>query len=455
MMRFIKQNLTEIDGVAIWPLISLSIFFLFFVGLGIHVWRMRKTHVDDMSNMPLTDDEDGPIQPRSRQKDRGKALKAVAMFFFAVGLTGLAPLQAVAQEAEAEVMVPGTHYGMSDDYWLMLLLGGAVLWTAMILATLGIFRNLAEHRARKSAPLRLHGLGVLVAVYILSDSTFWGLIVANLFLMGYLVLILRIVGLLAQDLRPKRERKAKEATAEAKDSAPRWLERVWQVLNGHKSLAQEEDLMLNHAYDGIKELDNRLPPWWLYGFYVSIFFGVLYLFNFHIFGYQPLSAEAYEVSMIEAEAEVNAYLASMALNVDEHSVEYVLEDGRLNNGRTIFTKNCVACHAADGGGGVGPNLVDNYWLHGGSIADVFKSIKYGIPAKGMRSWKSDLTPTEIQNVSTFILSIQGTTPMQPKDPQGNEEAPAVPQNEARPEDGETTTPNADEALSADNTTAAL
>lgn len=433
MMRFIKQNLTEIDGVAIWPLISLLIFFMFFVGLGIHVWRMRKSHVDDMSQMPLTDDEDGPIEPRTKQQGKGNVAHALAMTVVATGLTALAPIQAWAQDAaEAEAPIPGTHYGMSDDYWLLLLLGGAVLWTAMILATMGIFRNLAEHRARKGAQLRAQGLGALLAIYVLSDSTFWGLIVANLFLMGYLVLMLRNVGLLAQDLRPKRQRKERRATAEATETAPGWLERVWQVLNGHKSLAQEEDLLLHHAYDGIKELDNRLPPWWLYGFYVSIFFGVVYLFNFHIFGYQPLSAEAYENSMVEAEAEVNAYLASMALNVDEHSVEYVLEDGRLSNGRSIFTKNCVACHAADGGGGVGPNLVDNYWLHGGSIADVFKSIKYGIPAKGMRSWKSDLTPTEIQNVSTFILSMQGTTPLQPKDPQGKVAAPAVPKGEAMP-----------------------
>jgi cytochrome c oxidase cbb3-type subunit 3 len=141
-----------------------------------------------------------------------------------------------------------------------------------------------------------------------------------------------------------------------------------------------------------------------------------------------LSAEAYEISMQEAEDEVNAYLASMALNVDEHSVEYLLDDARIANGRSLFNKHCVACHAMDGGGGVGPNLTDAYWLHGGEIADVFKTVKYGVPAKGMRSWRTDLTPTEIQNVSTFILTLQGTTPLQPKDPQGDFAEPATPAN---------------------------
>lgn len=412
MMRFIKQNLTTMDGVEIWPIISLAIFFLFFVGLSLYVWRMRKGHVEDMSRMPLTDDQDGPIKPRG----------AAAL------LLALISSPAFAQaEVAAEELIPGTHFGMSDDVWLIILLGGAVVWTAMILASMGIFRNLAEFTAKKNT-LQISGVSSLLSIYVLSNSTFWGLVVANLFLMGYLVLMLRNVGILARDMRPKKEQAAEAVAETVEEREPSYWERIWALLNGHKEMKYEEDILLNHAYDGIHELDNRLPPWWLYGFYVSIFFGVLYLFNYHIFGYKPLSAEAYEISMQEAEEEVNAYLASMALNVDEHSVEYLLDDARITNGRSLFNKHCVACHAMDGGGGVGPNLTDAYWLHGGEIADVFKTVKYGVPAKGMRSWRTDLTPTEIQNVSTYILTLQGTTPLQPKDPQGDFAEPATPAN---------------------------
>jgi cytochrome c oxidase cbb3-type subunit 3 len=201
---------------------------------------------------------------------------------------------------------------------------------------------------------------------------------------------------------------------------------IWQKLNAHESLEKETDMLLDHAYDGIQELDNRLPPWWLYGFYVSIFAGVIYLFNYHIFGYSPLMDQAYEIEMAEAQAATEAYLASLALNVDERTVEFVWDAGRLSQGAGLFDKHCKACHAADGGGGVGPNLTDNYWLHGGQISDLFSTIKYGVPAKGMKAWKADLTPTEIQNVATYILSLNGTTPAAPKDPQGNFEEPAQP-----------------------------
>lgn len=412
MMRFIKHNLTAMDGVAKWPLISLLIFFLFFLALGIHVWRMRKSHVEDMSNMPLTDDDEGAISPRPEwtRKKRGASHLWVLLLF------GLHSKGWAAPELPPVPSSTATHLGMADDLWLLLLLGGAALWTAMILATMSIFKNLAEHRGRKGGQLKVAGWSWLISVFVLSDSTFWGLIFANGFLVAYLLLMLRNVHHLATDLKPKRMAKPTSAPISAK-TASKWS-RIWQILNGHKSLAQEEDMMLHHAYDGIRELDNRLPPWWLYGFYLSIFAAVVYLFNFHVFQYQPLSAEAYERQMTEAAAQVDAYLTQMALQVDEHSVELQLNDERIGKGRNIFAKHCVACHAGDGGGGVGPNLADDYWLHGSTIADVFKTVKYGVPSKGMRSWKTDLTPMEIQNVSTFILSLQGTHPLNPKSPQG-------------------------------------
>lgn len=412
MMRFIKNHMASMEGIATWPLISLLIFFVFFVLLFFYVMRMRKAYIDEVASQPLND---GTVSK-----------SALLVLLLSVGTLG------IAQDAAAErVAAPfGTHFGLSDDVWLVMLGSTALLLTAMIVGAMSIFKNLVEHLAHVKASARAEQAAVVAGLFAITDSAFWGLVTANLFLMGYLLLVMRNIRLISKELKPKPapvEVAAAEAVeVEAKVKEPSVWAKIWQALNAHEAIEKEEDILLDHAYDGIHELDNRLPPWWLYGFYVSIVAGVIYLFNFHIFGYSPLMDEAYEIEMAEAQAATEAYLASLALNVDERTVEYVLEDSRLNNGAGLFNKHCKACHAADGGGGVGPNLTDNYWIHGGQISDLFTTIKYGVPAKGMKSWKADLTPTEIQNVATYILSLNGTTPVAPKDAQGDFEEPAQP-----------------------------
>lgn len=411
MMRFIKNHMASMEGIATWPLISLLIFFVFFVLLFVYVMRMRKGYIDEVASQPLNDSK----VPKS-------ALLLLLLASTSIG---------VAQDTAVEVVQApfGTHFGLSDDVWLVMLGSTALLLTAMIVGAMSILKNLIEHLAQVKARIQAEQAAVVGALFALTDSAFWGLVTANAFLMGFLLLIMRNIRLVSKELKPKpapAPAKAAAAPEAARAKAPSVWARIWQSLNAHASIEKERDILLDHAYDGIQELDNRLPPWWLYGFYVSIVAGVIYLFNFHIFGYSPLMDEAYEIEMAEAQAATEAYLASLALNVDERTVEYVLEDSRLSSGAGLFNKHCKACHAADGGGGVGPNLTDDYWLHGGQISDLFTTIKYGIPAKGMKSWKADLTPTEIQNVATYILSLNGTTPAAPKDAQGEFEEPAQP-----------------------------
>ncbi len=200
------------------------------------------------------------------------------------------------------------------------------------------------------------------------------------------------------------------------------LSRLWQKLQDSKPIEEESEIELDHNYDGITELDNNLPPWWLWGFYISIVFAVVYIVRFHVLG-APLQQEEYEQAMAQAEIEKAEYLKTAANLVDESNVEYLSAAADLQAGATIYAANCVACHAPDGGGGMGPNLTDAYWVHGGDIADVFSTIKYGVPSKGMIPWKDQLKPTEIQQVTSFILSLQGTTPADPKEAQGDLYAP--------------------------------
>jgi cytochrome c oxidase cbb3-type subunit 3 len=192
----------------------------------------------------------------------------------------------------------------------------------------------------------------------------------------------------------------------------------WANINRFKPIKEEAEIDLGHDYDGIRELDNRLPPWWLYGFYASIIFAGIYLVRYHVLHSAPLSKEELQISLAKAEAEKAAYLKESKANVDENTVTYLTDPNDLAAGKQIFTTTCAACHLADGGGLVGPNLTDNYWLHGCSIQDIFKSIKYGWPEKGMKSWKDDYSPLQIQQIASYVKSLHGTKPKTPKDPQG-------------------------------------
>lgn len=214
-----------------------------------------------------------------------------------------------------------------------------------------------------------------------------------------------------------RQEKEKALTAEesARSAVPK--ESLWSKLNKFKPVEQEADIDLGHDYDGIRELDNRLPPWWLYGFYLTIIVGVIYLWRFHVSHTGPSSAEEYQIAMTKAAEQQEEYLKKSANKVDENTV-VMLDASGIAAGKSTFVTNCAACHGKLGEGGVGPNLTDDYWLHGGKINDVFKTIKYGYPEKGMRSWKDDLSPVMIAQVASYIKSIHGTNPPNAKAQQG-------------------------------------
>ena len=179
----------------------------------------------------------------------------------------------------------------------------------------------------------------------------------------------------------------------------------------------ENDLLLDHDYDGIRELDSQIPPWFLWLFYVTIFFAIVYMLDYHVFNSSPLQDAEYNLQVEQAQIERTALINSGAF-LNEESVTLLTDAAALDAGKQIFATNCVACHTADGGGLVGPNLTDDYWIHGGGIKNVFKTIKYGVVAKGMISWQSQLNPKQMQDVSSYIISLHGTTPANPKAPEG-------------------------------------
>ena len=183
-------------------------------------------------------------------------------------------------------------------------------------------------------------------------------------------------------------------------------------------LDDEYAVMLDHEYDGIRELDNDLPPWWKYGFYFSIIVAVVYFVHFHVIGEGNIMEQEFAAEMAEAKEQKRAYLASVESLVDESTATIMTETADLDVGKKIYIDNCLDCHGVNGEGLVGPNFADEYWIHGGGIGDLFSTIKYGVPAKGMISWQSKLRPVEIQQVSSYILAFQGTDPPNQKEPQG-------------------------------------
>ncbi|OQP40805.1 hypothetical protein A4H97_14425 [Niastella yeongjuensis] len=246
----------------------------------------------------------------------------------------------------------------------------------------------------------------------LSPTTFY-------FMVGVIAIELLVVFVLLYQLRVFiGKTKLKEGTASATEFKLNRSISVWHKMNKFQPLEQEAQIDTGHDYDGIRELDNRLPPWWLYGFYVSILFAVIYFYRFHISHSAPSSTEEFQIAMNEAEAQKALYLKKSANNVDENTIKVLTAAADIEGGQKVFTQNCAACHGKAGEGVVGPNLTDDYWLHGGNIKDVFKTIKYGWPEKGMRSWKDDLSPMQMAQVASYIKSIHGSNPPNPKPQQG-------------------------------------
>ena len=199
-----------------------------------------------------------------------------------------------------------------------------------------------------------------------------------------------------------------------------WVKNAYKKLAGGKPMEEEHEIILDHNYDGIKELDNSLPPWWLYTFYASIIFAVIYLFRYHVFYTAPNQFAELENEYTIAQNEIEEYKKTAKDLVDFETVQVLTDATDLANGKKIFEVNCVACHKADGGGGIGPNLTDEHWILGGGIKNVFKTItEGGRDGKGMIAWKTSLKPSEINQVASYLLTFQGTTPAEPKDPEGD------------------------------------
>jgi cytochrome c oxidase cbb3-type subunit 3 len=193
----------------------------------------------------------------------------------------------------------------------------------------------------------------------------------------------------------------------------------WDKFNKSVKIENEKDVQLDHDYDGIKELDNALPPWWLYGFYLTVLFAGIYLYRYHVSKSAPLQVQELSNEFVNAKLEADEYAKTHPKKVDENTIEYAANADLIAAGKTLFGQKCVACHGPEGQGLQGPNLTDDHWKHGGSIKDIFKTIKNGVPNMGMIAWGQELTPNQIETLANYIKSIKGSKPANPKAPEGD------------------------------------
>jgi cytochrome c oxidase cbb3-type subunit 3 len=197
-----------------------------------------------------------------------------------------------------------------------------------------------------------------------------------------------------------------------------WYKGLMQRLTKTVPIENEKQPLMDHDYDGIKELDNNLPPWWVYLFYACIVFAVVYLIRFEIMGAPDQETEL-KNEMAQAKIEVAEYMKTAPDLMDEKTVTLLTDPADLVAGKAIFTTNCVACHRADAGGQIGPNLTDDHWILGGGIKNLFHTITNGgRDGKGMIAWKGTLKPKEIQAVASYVISLKGSNPKDPKAPDG-------------------------------------
>jgi len=246
--------------------------------------------------------------------------------------------------------------------------------------------------------------------------------VVSLLVLLVLIYLLKVVNILAE----KAAREMAERAGKIYQPAPSVFKSFWDTINGFVPKEKEATLVMDHNYDGITELDNHLPPWWKWLFYVTIIWGVIYFFAYHVFNTLPLSIGEYDNEVALANEQMQKMkTANPGPKIDEASVEVTADAKMLENGKSTFLNTCSSCHRKDGGGDIGPNLTDEYWKHGGNIKNLFKVITKGVPGTNMVAWGSTMSPEAIRNVASYVLTLQGTKPINPKKPEGDLSKPEV------------------------------
>lgn len=265
----------------------------------------------------------------------------------------------------------------------------------------------------------------------MNDILIWALLFIAVSILISAILVLRVIKIyVQQSLHPtyfasaeeKEKYRLEQERLEAEKPRKKTL---WTWLLGLRPLSEEKDLVMEHEFDGIAELDNPTPAWFMVLFYGTILFAVGYMFNYHVMGWGKLQEQEYTAELQQAEDDKIAMLqkpgAGGANKINENTVEVSSDKAVLQAGALLFKNVCTPCHGEHAEGTVGPNLTDEFWLHGGKVKDIFKTIKYGVPEKGMIAWEKSMNGKQIADITSYIMSLKGSNPPGAKAPQGKKE----------------------------------
>lgn len=248
------------------------------------------------------------------------------------------------------------------------------------------------------------------------NGDLYTLLIIALILLGFL---LHMVNMFYGVLKMIRPEATQESIATRISQRKKKGASLAQILTGAVALEEEHKIDLGHDYDGIRELDNPMPPWWLAGFFISIVFAVIYMFHYHVLGTGDLQEVEYAKVMEIESAKVQQYLKAQAMDVDETNATLMTSNDDLMKGKALFINNCTVCHKEDGRGEAGPNLTDEYWIYGGDIKDIFKVIKKGA-SNGMPEHQSKFNPIQIQQVASYVMNLEYVSPARGgKTPEGD------------------------------------
>lgn len=348
-----------------------------------------------------------------------KTISVLLLLFFATYITATAQNTTAAAPSAADAFQLVRYVMLTIAVLLLIVI--AVLGKG-INAAGGLYLDKLMNSPKNKVPFIL--LPLIASSTLLNAANIQGVLLfstagipSDIYWLGSFIFLEFIVVLVLFNLMYKLMSNATAENKEAAAIAKKKVPTIFQKLNETVAIEEEDSLDLMHNYDGIRELDNKVPSWWAFAFYAGIVFAGVYLYRTFVTETIPSQyvelAKANEV----AEEQKLVYLSKAANNVDENKIVMADEAG-IAQGAILYAKNCVACHGDKGQGGVGPNLVDNYWVHKGSLEGIFYSIKYGWPEKGMISWKENFSPAQMVQLTSYVKTLVGTKPEGAKEPQG-------------------------------------
>lgn len=358
-----------------------------------------------------------------RMKILNKLSKGILTLGFALG-----GHHVFAQEAEAVATIVAAQtspiyerLGISSTMLFTIMTIFTILLVLFMVSIASATKNIIEYKQKKKKDMAMKAILALAGLFFSSslmaaepsgfhgaipfpDSVFWAYIIVDVILIMFIIYFIGIIkGTISELVVFKPMFKWNKLTKNLTDAVP---------------IENEASILLDHEYDGITELDNNLPPWWKYGFYITIVWAVVYMFYYQILEIGDLQEAEYLAEMEEGERAVAAYKLANPQMINADNVELLTDAGAISQGKAEYDMYCASCHMDSGRGGIGPNLADKYWLYDNDIKGVFKVISEGAQ-NGMPAWKELIPSNKIQMVASYILQLDEVVAPAGKEPQGD------------------------------------